>query len=383
MDKLVYIWYVVLFAVLFWGVKFYKKGTWNDEFMSLSQTKALQGFFAICIMFHHAAQKTCAPWLNPRFIIHGLDVFVPIGYFFVGIFLFCSGYGLYKSYKVKKDYLNGFFARRILPVILSFYSTGLIFLAVRALMKEKMDVAQVIYYITGLQLSNPNAWFVIALPIFYFGFFLSFKYIKNEKVALFVTCMVVFVYTLIGTIVDHNDWWMRGEWWYNSVHFFSIGLLFARHEKTIISKIKKRYLLYVILAFVSIFVFYIASEIAQGVFSYYGENFHADHKVLRRWACLFSQILASCAFVFFVFMMGLKVKIGNKVLNFMGTITLEFYLIHGIYVELFGYSFIDLAPSLYYIKNVALFVLVIVVLSLPSAVLLQKFHQLVLRKCKK
>ena len=346
--------------------------------MSLSQTKALQGFFAICIMLHHIGQKTCAYWLNPKYIVHGLDVFVPIGYFFVGIFLLCSGYGLYKSYKEKPDYLNGFFKRRILPLILAFYSTGLIFLIVRVLMGEKMDLPQVFFYISGLQLSNPNTWFVIALPIFYFAFYLSFKYIKNEKAALFATCMAVFVYTLIGTMIDHNDWWMRGEWWYNSVHFFSIGLLFARYEDAIINHVKKHYPLYVILMFISIFVFYAFSEYTQAAFSYYGELFHADFKVLRRWVCLLSQIAASCSFVFFVFLLGMKIEIGNKILRFMGTITLEFYLIHGLFVELFGYSFIDIVPSLYYIRNVALFVLVVVVLSIPSACLLQKFHKWVL-----
>ncbi len=378
MDKIVYIYYPLLAVVLLWGAKFFKKGTWNDGFMSLSQTKALQGFFAICIMFHHTAQKTCAPWLKPKYIIHGLDVFVPIGYFFVGIFLFCSGYGLYKSYKAKPDYLNGFLKRRILPLVLAFYSTGLIFFVVRILMKEKMDLPQAIYYITGLQLSNPNSWYVIALPFFYLGFYLAFRFIKKEWAAILVTCMVVFVYTVIGTFIDHNDWWMRGEWWYNSVHFFSIGLLFAKHEAFIVNKIKKHYVLYVVLAFVSIFIFYKFSVYTQDVFSYYGENFNADDTVLRRWICLISQIAASCAFVFFVFMLGMKIQIGNKVLKFMGTVTLEFYLIHGLFVELFGYSFIDLAPSLYYIKNVALFVLVVVVLSIPSAILLHKFHNLVL-----
>ena len=193
--------------------------------------------------------------------------------------------------------------------------------------------------------------------------------------AVFVTCMVVFVYTLIGTMIDHNVWWMRGEWWYNSVHFFSLGLLFARYEKTIVSRIKKHYIIYVLLAFVGIFVFYALSEYCMAVFSYYGENFHANFKVLRRWVCLLSQMLASCSFVFFVFMLGLKIKIGNKVLDFMGKIAFEFYLIHGLFIELFGFNFIDVAPSLYYIRNVTLFVVVIVALSIPSTILLQKFHK--------
>lgn len=380
MDNLVYIYYPLLLFILFRGAKCFGKGTWNEECFSLSQTKALQGFFAICIMFHHIGQKTCAPWLRPQYIVHGLDLFVPIGYFFVGIFLFCSGFGLYKSCLQKPDYLKGFIRRRILPLIAAYYSTGLIFLAARFLMGEQMSLPQFLFYLTGLQLSNPNAWFVIALPIFYLGFYFSFRFCKTQKRAIFFTALCVFVYTLIGTIVDHNPWWMRGEWWYNSAHFFVIGLLFARHEETILNKAKRHYILYVAAAFLSIFVLYAFSEYTQARFSYYGENFHANFKVLRRWVCLLSQMGASCAFVAFVFLLGLKIRIGNRFLAFMGTITLEFYLIHGLFVELFGYSFIDIRPSLYYIRNVALFVLAVVIPSVPCAVLLRNFHRLFFRR---
>ncbi len=375
MDKLVYVYYLVLIGILFWGAKFYSKGTWNDGFMSLSQSKAVQGFCAICIMFHHIGQKRCAYWLDPQYIVPGLEVFVPIGYYFVGIFLFCSGFGLYKSYKEKANYLKGFFSRRVLPVIVGFYSTGFIFLIVRLLMGEKMSLPQLIFYITGLQLCNPTTWFVIVLPILYLGFYIAFKCCKNEKTATWATCGFVVVYTLMGTMIDHNNWWMRGEWWYNSVHFFSFGLLFARYEGAIMNKVKKHYVPYVVLAFISIFIFYFLSEYAQAVFSYYGEDFGANFIVLRRWVCLLSQIAASSAFVFFVFMLGLKIKIGNKVLAFMGSITLEFYLIHGLFIELFSYSFLDFAPGLYEIKNLAFLVGVVAVLGILSAVLLQKFHK--------
>lgn len=380
MDKLVYIIYILLLLILFWGAKVSRPKDWNGEFMTLSQTKALQGFFAICIMLHHAAQKTCAPWNPPRYIVHGLDFFVPIGYFFVGVFLFCSGYGLYKSYKEKENYLQGFLKKRALPLVLAYYSTAVIFFAVRLLMGEKMSGKQIFYYLSGAQLCNPNAWFVIALPIFYLGFYLAFKFIKKDGIALAVTCLMVLIYTIIGTNVDHNDFWMRGEWWYNSVHLFSIGLLFARFEKSIVPHVKKYYIVYLILAVVGLAFFYPFSEYTQATFSYYGEDWGAKDKVWRRWVCLLSQMGASCAFVFLVFLLNMKIRIGNKVLQFMGTITLEFYLIHGLFVELFGYSFLDMRPSVYYIKNVALFVAVVVVLALPAACLLQKVHKKILRQ---
>lgn len=380
MDKLVYLSYPILLLILLWGARFYpKKDQWNEGFLSLEQTKALQGFMAICILFHHMGQKTCAPWHKKSVIVHGLDLFVPIGYFFVGVFLFCSGYGLYKSYKTKEHYLKGFFPRRVMPLVVGYYLTGFIFLGVRFAMKEPMSGRQILYYITGVQLSNPNAWFAIALPIFYTGFYFAFRFCKSEKTALFVTGLVVFVYTMIGTIVDHNNFWMRGEWWYNCVHLFTLGLLFARYEKPIVDRAKKGYWVKLILCFLAIFVFFRISEVAQNVLSYYGENFHANFKVLRRWGCLVTQMAASCAFVFFLMLLTMKLRIGNRVLKFMGTMTLEFYLIHGLFIELFGYSFLDVRPSIVYIKNAALFIVVVVVCSVPAAILLKKVMDLILK----
>ena len=72
MDKLVYLCYPILIVIFLWGAKLCKKGEFNEEFMSITQTKYLQGFFAIIIMLHHIGQKTCAPWLNPAYIVHGL-----------------------------------------------------------------------------------------------------------------------------------------------------------------------------------------------------------------------------------------------------------------------------------------------------------------------
>ena len=96
-----------------------------------------------------------------------------------------------------------------------------------------------------------------------------------------------------------------------------------------------------------------------------------------------SQMAVSCAFVFLVFLLNMKIKIGNKVLKFMGALTLEFYLIHGLFVELFGYDFLEMRPSIHYIRNVALYLLVVIALSVPAAVLLQKVHNLILGVGKK
>ena len=379
-DLLIYLVYPLLAVALFKGAVRYGKGEWNEGAFSLEQMKAVQGFAAVCIMLHHMGQKTCAHWLDKSLIRHGLDVFVPIGYWMVGIFLFCSGYGLFISLGKNPDYFKGYFRRRVLPLILGYYSTGLIFLIVRFLLDEKMGPFDVLWYVTGLKLCNPNTWFVIAMPYLYMAFYIAFKYGKNTKASILILCAFTFAYTLLGTIVNHNDWWMRGEWWYNSIHFFPIGVIFAANKERIVPHIRKKYLLYFLLTLLLILPLYALSELCQSVFSYYGETWGADHIVLRRWACLISQILASCSFVFFIFIAGMKLKIGNRFLSFMGSLTLEFYLIHGLYVDLFGFNFANATHSLYFIKNVALHTAIVFVLGLLSAVLLQKFHSLILRK---
>ena len=377
MNALIYLIYPVMAVLLFWGSKRAEKGSWNEEAFSLKQMKALQGYLAICIMLHHIGQKTCANWLEPWMIEPGLELFVPFGYYFVGIFLFCSGYGLWKSYKNKPHYLNGFIKRRILPLLVAFYVSAFLFLLVRFLMKEPLDGWKIFCYASGLKLSNPNTWFMIALPFLYLFFYLSFRFCHTERKAVTVLGLLVLTYMLIGTCIDHNDYWMRGEWWYNSVHFFFLGVLFGKNEEAVTAHAKRHYKAYFILLFLGIFVLYAASGIAQGVFSYYGENWGAPDKIPRRWVCLISQILASCAFVFWVFLIFLKLKIGNRFLYFMGTVTMEFYLIHGLFLELFAYDFAGVAPSLYHLRNVPLLVLIVFLPSIPAALLLQKVNRLI------
>lgn len=64
---------------------------------------------------------------------------------------------------------------------------------------------------------------------------------------------------------------------------------------------------------------------------------------------------------------GLKVKIGNRLLGFMGTITFEFYIIHGLVIEFFSYRFCDIVLPIIRITNVALMIVVVFVMSIPLA----------------
>ena len=76
----------------------------------------------------------------------------------------------------------------------------------------------------------------------------------------------------------------------------------------------------------------------------------------------------------------MKVRFGNRFLAFMGGMTLEFYLIHGLFLELFSYNFAGVAPSIYRITNVPLLLLVVFLPSLLAATSLKKFHGFIAAK---
>ena len=365
-----YLFYFLLAMLIFFGAESTGRNGWNEEYTSLGQTKVLQGITALGIVLHHLAQKSCAPWHPRQFVVHGLDPFVPMGYLFVGVFLFCSGLGLYKSFRSKPDYLNGFFRRRVLPVILAFYLSEFIYTAVRLAMGERMDFLTVLWYLSGLHMANFNAWYVIVIPFFYLAFWLSFRFCRHEGTAIFWVFLFTLGYTVLGACIDHqNDWWMRGEWWYNSILMFPLGMVFGKHEEPLTRMAKKGYWIWLLLSFAAVFLLFRLSEwLISNRWGYYGE-WGDPLKIPHRLMSAGIQWLVCISYTAFCFLLMMKIRFGNRVLAWLGTVTLDLYLMHGIFVELFGYSFLDIAKSIVYIRNVPLFTAVVLACSVPAALL--------------
>lgn len=373
--------YFLLGTVIFFGAQALPGKQWNEEYTSLSQTKMLQGFAALGIALHHISQKASGPWHPPVFIVHGLDFFVPVGYLFVAVFLFCSGLGLYRSRMTKPDYLKGFIRRRIVPLIIAFYLSEWICLAVRAGMGEKMKPLTVLWYLSGLHMANPNSWYLIVIPFFYLAFFLAFRLCRRDGAAIALVFLFTLGYTVLGASIDHqNDWWFRGEWWYNSIILFPLGLLFGKYEARVTAAAKKAWVWLLPLSFAAVFgAWHLAENVVIPLWGYYGEYARNPLTVVHRLGSAAAQWLVCIAFVAFCFLLMMKVRLGNRVLGLLGRYSLAFYLMHGIFVELFGFNFMDGPPSLHYIRNLPLYTLTVLACAVPAAALFQLLWQGLLR----
>lgn len=341
-NKLTLVAPILFISLLFIGCKLFKKGEWNEEFLSLEQTKMIKGFCTVGIVLHHCSQRTAAAWLPSIYIIHGLDFFVDIGYLFVAVYLFFSGYGLYKSYKNKDNYFKHYFLKRFVPLLLALF------------------FSELIYYLYHHVLST-YTWYVYAILICYALFYIGFKFIKNEHVSLLIVLFGIILYSIY--CANHE----LGGWWYNTIGLFYIGLVFGKYETSIVEIFKKGYVPLLLFSVSLTFVCrYYGLYYEQAVYSVYKKEIVDLYNLL----IIVFRFFAGIGFTLLLLLISLKIRFNNKVLLFYESISLEFYLIQGLFAHMFSFLYFDTFKPLYYIKNIPLYTIVVLVCSTISGLVL-------------
>ena len=331
--------------------------------MSVKRSKRILGLFAVLIMMHHLGQKTSAFWVPATVRQHGLEVFVPIGYLLVSFFFFCSGYGLTKSMRAKEDYFKGFLVKRLNRILFTFLVTEIVWLFAR-ISKEAVWLSL-----------NPYSWFIYTIIILYVGFFLIYR--KEGKASFALMALWILGYSVICYIL------ITGNWWYNSAPIFLLGIYMADHEKDFPEEQetgktqtgRKKNIIKLAVPAVILIAAFIISENGAKIYNL----LHMTNYSLINMVIVILQIIAGACFSLIIYYLA---SMGNrhpgdtiiqKILDFYGGMTLEFYLIHGLFVQAFGHHFInDSIPPVCYIKNVLLYVIVVFAISTACAYIIKK-----------
>ena len=330
---------LLLLGVLILGMKKAKKGEFHEDFLSLDVTKGLQGFAAVGIMLHHLVQDIT----DFGDIIKGyITLFNFFGVLFTAVFFFCSGYGLYTSLQKKPDYLHHFFRKRLTSILVPFYTANTIFfLFSLPSLPDNTTALEYIAYITGFIMLNSNLWFIVEIAFLYIAFYLIFKYIKNEKAALI--SMAAFIFVLVGlTLLNGHDYtsisgglWFKGEWWYNTTWTFFLGIMVSRFQKPIIDTIKKHYPIWLVGSIILHLVMLPVSCLLIDMFGYYCESENYPG-YLEKLFSMIGQFLYAETFVIMLLIITMKLQFKNRILSFLGKISIELYLIHRMYIILFS-----------------------------------------------
>lgn len=354
---------LAVFLILIIGVKKAKKGEIHEDFLSLKVSKGIQGFAAIGIMLHHLTQDvTQFGQMNKGLI----TIYNDFGVIFTAIFFFFSGYGLYTSLKEKPDYFHHFFRKRLSSVLIPFYMANTIYALFFLIFSgEKLSAGQIIASLTGLYLLNNNLWFIVEIVFLYVAFYIFFKFIKNRNTACIAMASFIFVMVGIALLLGHDyetvttGLWFHGEWWYNTTWIFFVGLMIARFREPIVNTVRKHYAAFLTGSIIIFAVLWPLSLYTMGMFGYYCEDVGYPG-YLEKLISVCVQCPASIAFVLMLLIITMKLQLNNKVLDFLGKISIELFLIHHMYLVLMSYL----------VQNDFLYILSVYAASILTAVLL-------------
>lgn len=342
----------ILLCILLYGVKFAKPKEFFEDSLSLKVAKGIQGFSALGIVLHHLVQKLAGADLT------GISYFENIGVLFVGIFFFFSGFGLFVSYKTKENYLHGFLRKRLPILLLPFFISSWMYILVKYMTGERIESKKLIQFLTGFKLSNSNSWYVIELLVLYLVFYLTFRFIRNKNVAYAINGLFALALVVVSLLLGHSergeDWFM-GEWWFNSTLLFFVGMSYAKFRHKLLPLIKRFYwfLLPGFVAGFGILYHFTTKKISSG--GYWTET-ETSMAYMDKFSTLVVQLPMIIFFIVALLLISMKVQFGNRFVRFIGTFTLELYLVQNL--------FIGCMKDVGIIRNNPQFVLAVFVLSI-------------------
>ena len=217
----------------------------------------------------------------------------------VTTFLFYSGYGILESVKNKKNYMDNFFRKRILKLFLSFSLAILLYLLLDLIVGYEYSVKTILLSFIGWESIGNSNWFIFATFCMYFSTLISFKIFKNDYLKGILLC---FIFSVCYIFILR---YFKYSYWYDTILCYNFGMLLSYYKDNIVKFLKNNlnYILCLILTFLT-FVLCRFTEYSHLVFE-----------------------LKSICFVSIIFLITLKVKIGNKVLLWLGKNTFNIYIL--------------------------------------------------------
>lgn len=322
--------------------------SFNDDFMAVKNCNLYKGFFALIVILHHISQRVSIGTLPPDF--------TRVGYLAVAVFLFLSGYGLQKQNLKKPDYSNGFLLKRIPAILIPYVIMTFVYWLIYTLLGDVRSFATIWH--NFIANGDPIVWFswyVVCILYFYITFYILMKIFKTNRVgtvfgSIVFCALYIFICQKLGFEL----------WWYQTSFVFVLGIAFSSYEESIIKFIKKYY--------VAVLLFSLAFFVVL-----------AKHKWEIYWLVpsLETELLlvAVLSFLFLVsfFTLSLKLKTDNKILDFLGKISFEIYMVQGALM-------LVLRNEQVYVQNDILWSVLVVAGSLLFAFVFNKFFSFILKK---
>ena len=183
----------------------------------VSVTASLKGWMAVAIVLHHVESHL----FLGKYLWYGQ--MANWGLWIVSLFFFITGYGLQFSILHKgKSYLNGFFRRRIVKIILPLLVATLGYLLFIYLINKEIRID------LGGKTPLLNSWFAYTVVVYYVAFYFIQKYTDKPVWAHGLMGGFTLLYVWVMAQVLHFP-----PYWYLTSYGVNLGMLAQQYEKQI------------------------------------------------------------------------------------------------------------------------------------------------------
>ena len=282
------------------------------------RTLMINGFFVGLILFSHF--NGYVKYTNNLDNIY-LKIILDISQLMVTTFLFYSGYGILESIKNKPNYIKGFFKNRILKLLIMFDIAVALFIILNIIIGKNYSIKTTLLAFTGWNDIGNSNWFIFATFVLYLFVLISFSIFKKDNLkgillTLFLTTLYMFI------LVKFR---IKAGIWYNTILCFNAGMFVSYYKEKIIEFLKDNYR-YVLLFLIFVLIFLMCHLQGYNYIVY---------------------LLKSIVFTIIIMMLSMKIKIGNRLLLFLGKYTFSIYILQRI--SFIAYRYIGLSNYNIYI----------------------------------
>lgn len=279
----------------------------QEDYLSKDYTIYVKGILALIVVFCHIQFN--------RINFVGFKVFNYVGDFAVALFFFLSGYGLISQYIKKGDiYLKSFLKKRVLKIMFIYLFFNFIYIVYYLLCNNFESINLLKYVFIDKKLIVSHSWYIIDILILYILFYIfAKKFNKNYNNISkgILICSIIFGIVLI--ILGYE------ECWYVSLLSFYFGFFY---KLFLDKKVNLKNIIFLILCFV----------ILEGMLLLID---FINISMVKIYLTALIKNLACICFILIVINLGKIIQFRNPFFKFMGNISLEVYLIHGLFENIF------------------------------------------------
>lgn len=210
-------WSSLVLSLLVALILLFRRGPAKLNALSRAETLPLRGVLALLVAFGHIDLVAFGGGDYARILHFGSEA--------VGVFFLLSGYGMMKSLRAKgAAYANGLFPRTLRKLAPAYLACIALFLPVLLIwgtdwLRECLHV-----FTRGDTFFLPHSWYVPALLGWTALFALASRRFSGGRVAAAVVAGAAVYYAVM---VLANRW---GPWWYRTAALFPLGVVFAWFE---------------------------------------------------------------------------------------------------------------------------------------------------------